>query len=67
MTAEPRETDEPNEEGFAGDPTTPQPGRDDRPREEAGAEAIAVPSGDLTHPIAEVLENMGHTDRDDER
>jgi hypothetical protein len=61
MTDE-RETDQPNEEGFAGDPTTPEPQPGERPIEESDAEAIAVPSGDLTHPIAETLEDLGNPD-----
>jgi hypothetical protein len=55
--------DEPNEEGFGGDPTTPQPEPERHPRD-AGGEAVAVPSGDLTRPIAEAMEGM-NGDKDD--
>jgi hypothetical protein len=56
MTTE-RESDQPNEEGFAGDPTTPQP--EPKPAEEVDGESIAVPAGDLTRPITETLESLG--------
>jgi len=61
------EPNEPNEDGFAGDPTTPQPdpGPDDAALAEG--ESIAVPSGDLTGPITEALENLGGRDDDDDR
>jgi hypothetical protein len=58
MTTDSQRNDAPNDEGFAGDPTTPQPERDPRPAGEADAEQIAVPAGDLTHPISEALEGL---------
>jgi hypothetical protein len=57
MTTE-RESDQPNEEGFAGDPTTPQP-EPIEPIEKVDGESIAVPAGDLTRPITETLEGLG--------
>jgi hypothetical protein len=57
MTTE-RESDQPNEEGFAGDPTTPQP-EPAQPTDEVDGESIAVPAGDLTRPITETLESLG--------
>ena len=65
-----RETDidtdgpnEPNEYGFAGDPTTPEPER----AEDAGqtpGEDVAVPAGDLTGSITGAMEEL--TDSDEE-
>jgi hypothetical protein len=55
MTVEP-EPNKPNEAGFAGDPSTPQPDRTRESTEETEAEGIAVPAGDLTGPITEALE-----------
>jgi hypothetical protein len=49
--------DEPNQEGFGGDPTTPEP-EPDPERRPGGVdgEAIAVPDSDLVRPVAEALE-----------
>ena len=54
---------EPNEYGFAGDPTTPEPERAED-RGEGYGESIAVPAGDLTGSITAAVEDP--TDRDDE-
>jgi hypothetical protein len=48
--------DEPNEYGFAGDPTLPEPERPHRPDEVEAAEEIAVPSSDLPTELTEALE-----------
>ena len=57
--------DEPNEAGFAGDPSTPQPERqEEHPFGEVDAESIAIPSGDLTEALAEALEPGEQSDRD---
>jgi|tagenome__1003787_1003787.scaffolds.fasta_scaffold20007755_2 hypothetical protein len=70
MTTEPRsETEtnehEPNEAGFAGDPSTPQPNTDRGPDEVAG-ENVAVPAGDITGAVTEALEGFGgNPDRDE--
>ncbi len=55
------ETNQPNDEGFAGDPTTgePEPARTADPVEE-----IAVPADDLTGPLADALENATGHDED---
>jgi len=50
--------DEPNEAGFAGDPSTPEPEREEHPFGEIDAERIAVPSGDLTEGLTEALEDL---------
>jgi hypothetical protein len=51
---------EPNEEGFAGEPTTPGPSGTD---ESWGAD-IAIPAGDITGAVTEAIE--GATGRDGE-
>jgi hypothetical protein len=48
--------DEPNEYGFAGDPTVPEPEPPHRPDEAEEAEAIAVPGSDLPTELTEALE-----------
>jgi anti-sigma regulatory factor (Ser/Thr protein kinase) len=61
-----RPPDEPNDEGFAGDPTTPEP-RPARSDHDVDGEDIAVPAGDLTAPLMETLEQVGSKDdRDDD-
>ncbi|WP_433370749.1 hypothetical protein ACQPZX_46090 [Actinoplanes sp. CA-142083] len=56
MTSESRETDQPNEFGFSGGATAPEPKADHRPVEEVDGESIAVPAGDLTGAISEAIE-----------
>ncbi|WP_446209929.1 hypothetical protein [Micromonospora sp. IBSANI012] len=48
--------DEPNEYGFAGDATAPQPPPGGRADEQDRAEAVAVPGDDLTEPFTDALE-----------
>jgi hypothetical protein len=59
---EERYEDEPNEAGFAGDPTTPEPEPEhdhgDHPFGEVDGESIAVPGGDLTEGLTEALEGL---------
>jgi hypothetical protein len=55
---------EPNQEGFAGDPPTPEPAADQPHLEDVDGERIAVPAGDLTEPVTEAIE--GATDEDDD-
>ncbi|MBY8874726.1 hypothetical protein K7640_23130 [Micromonospora sp. PLK6-60] len=47
--------DEPNEYGFAGGATAPEPPPGGRPDEQDLAEAVAVPGDDLTEPAADAL------------
>ncbi|MEU4681223.1 hypothetical protein [Micromonospora sp. NPDC023737] len=47
--------DEPNEYGFAGDPTAPEPPPRGRTDEQDRVEQVAVPGDDLTEPAAEAL------------
>lgn len=66
MTEE-RESDQPNEFGFAGGATAPEPQPDRRTQEEIDGEAIAVPSGDLTGAITEAIdETIERRQHDDE-
>ncbi|MBQ0896355.1 hypothetical protein KBX37_25235 [Micromonospora sp. U56] len=48
--------DEPNEYGFAGGATAPEPPPGARIDEQDRAEAVAVPGDDLTEPFADALE-----------
>jgi hypothetical protein len=56
---------EPNEYGFAGDPTGPQPSGDGADDELARAEEEAVPAGDLTGALTGAIEDV--TGQDEER
>ncbi|MBM0233235.1 hypothetical protein JNW91_16025 [Micromonospora sp. STR1_7] len=47
--------DEPNEYGFAGGATAPEPQPGGKPDERDLAEEVAVPGDDLTEPAAEAL------------
>jgi hypothetical protein len=51
------ETDQPNEYGFSGGATAPEPEPDTRSPEEVDGEAIAVPAGDLTGAISHAIED----------
>ena len=48
--------DEPNEYGFAGGATAPEPPPGGRADEQDRAEQVAVPGDDLTEPLADALE-----------
>ncbi|MFG3298201.1 hypothetical protein [Micromonospora chersina] len=48
--------DEPNEYGFAGGATAPEPPPGGRSDEQDRVEEIAVPGDDLTEPVADALE-----------
>ena len=65
-TSRETEHDEPNEYGFAGGATAPQPAKE--PAEGYG-ESIAVPSGDLTGAIVEAIDEIAegrhHHDEDE--
>ena len=67
--SEPRETDQPNEYGFAGGATAPEPEPDRRTAEEVDGESIAVPGGDLTGAISQAIEEVTerHDEDDDEQ
>ena len=56
------ESDQPNEFGFAGGATAPQPEPVREPADEAAAERVAVPSDDLTGAISDGIDRatQGH-------
>jgi hypothetical protein len=56
MTSDARETDKPNEFGFSGGATAPEPEPETRPVEEVDGESIAVPGGDLTGAISNAID-----------
>lgn len=73
MTSQPQETtpegeirsdeaNQPNEFGFAGDATAPQP---ERSTGESFGEAVAVPAGDLTGAITGAIDKATGADPDD--
>ncbi|MGC5308205.1 hypothetical protein [Micromonospora zamorensis] len=47
--------DEPNEYGFSGGATAPEPPPGGKPDEQDRVEAVAVPGDDLTAPAAEAV------------
>ncbi|MFG1893970.1 hypothetical protein ACGFIP_08150 [Micromonospora zamorensis] len=47
--------DEPNEYGFSGGATAPEPQPGGKPDEQDRVEAVAVPGDDLTAPAAEAV------------
>jgi hypothetical protein len=59
------ESDQPNEYGFAGGATAPEPEPTRESAEEAEGESIAVPSGDITGALSDAVEDMSN--RDDDR
>ena len=56
--------DEPNEYGFAGESTAPEPPAGGRADEQDLAEAVAVPGDDFTEPYAEALQETEETDEE---
>ncbi|AGL21047.1 hypothetical protein [Actinoplanes sp. N902-109] len=62
MTSETEsEGNRPNEHGFSGGATAPEPRPDREPGEQVDGEAIAVPAGDITGAVSEAIEEA--TDR----
>ncbi|GAB3935772.1 hypothetical protein [Micromonospora vulcania] len=59
--------DEPNEYGYSGGATAPEPPRNTKPDEEDLAEEVAVPGDDLTAPAAEALSEETEERRPTER
>jgi hypothetical protein len=69
MTDEPTtegETHRPNEYGFGGGATTPEP-VPEKHRDGVDGESIAVPAGDLTGAVTEAIEDLAGSDDDDRR
>ncbi|NBE79684.1 hypothetical protein [Micromonospora rubida] len=58
--------DEPNEYGFAGGATAPQPQPGGRPDEQDLAEEVAVPGDDLTEPFNEAISDETEQSEEDE-
>jgi hypothetical protein len=57
MTVE-SESDQPNEFGFAGGATAPQPKPTGESIEEVEGESIAVPASDITGAITEAIDEL---------
>ncbi|GGQ41467.1 hypothetical protein [Couchioplanes azureus] len=64
MTVE-SEEHRPNEYGFSGAATAPEPERAPEPAGKVDGESIAVPAGDITGAVSEAIEDA--TTRDDDR
>ena len=58
--------DEPNEYGFAGDATAPEPPPGARPDEQDKIEEIAVPADDLTEPYSDAVYETEETEEERE-
>ena len=56
------ENNEPNEFGFGGGATAPQPESEREPADRADGEDIAVPAGDLTGAASDGLDNLTQGD-----
>ena len=68
MTDEPTTEDEthrPNEYGFAGGASTPEPVREHG--DGVDGESIAIPAGDLTGAVTEAIEDLAGSDDDEDR
>jgi len=61
MTVE-SESNEPNEFGFAGDATAPQPERERDSADHVDAERIAVPADDLTGALSDGIDRATQGD-----
>ncbi|MEU5950245.1 hypothetical protein ABZ793_32535 [Micromonospora sp. NPDC047465] len=59
--------DEPNEYGFAGGATAPQPPAGGRADEQDRAEEVAVPGDDLMEPVSDALADEQEERREAER
>jgi hypothetical protein len=57
------ESDQPNEYGFGGEGTAPQP--EPTPSETVDGESIAVPAGDLTGAITGAMDEITERDHDE--
>jgi hypothetical protein len=62
-----QEVDEPNEFGFSGGATAPQPEPERERAEDNYGESIAVPAGDLTGAITAAIDEISGEDDEDER
>jgi hypothetical protein len=64
MTVE-SESNEPNEFGFAGGATAPQPEPTRESVEDGQGESIALPAGDITGAITEAIDELTEPNDDD--
>jgi hypothetical protein len=55
------EPNQPNEYGYAGGASTPEPTAHPDPSDH-GAEDVAVPAGDLTGAVSDAIDNAAHPD-----
>jgi hypothetical protein len=60
-TSRETEQDEPNEFGFAGGATAPQP---EKEPDEGYGESIAIPAGDLTGAVSDAIEEATEPHQD---
>lgn len=61
------ETNQPNEYGYAGGASTPEPGQaHPDATTETDAERVAVPAGDLTGAISDGIDDAAHPDDTDD-
>jgi hypothetical protein len=58
-----QEENRPNDFGFAGGGTAPQPKPDREPAGTVDGEAIAIPAGDITGAVSEAIEEATQRDR----
>jgi hypothetical protein len=63
MTVESEEP-QPNEFGFGGAATAPQPEPTRESAEEVEGESIAVPAGDITGAVSDAIEDVSYNDDD---
>jgi hypothetical protein len=56
------ESDQPNEWGFGGAATAPEPQPTRESTEEVEGESIAVPAGDITGAVNDAMEDVSHGD-----
>jgi hypothetical protein len=64
MTVE-SQSNEPNEFGFAGGATAPEPEPTMEPIEEVEGESVAIPAGDITGAITESIDELTEHNDDD--
>ena len=64
MTVESEEP-QPNEFGFGGAATAPEPQPTRESIEEVEGESIAIPSGDITGAVSDAIEDMSYHEDDD--
>lgn len=56
---------QPNEYGFAGGATAPEPESGTQPTERVDGESVAVPAGDITGAVTDAIDDL--VERDDDK